>query len=118
MGLVPGLGDTATTGVSLWMLYEAMRFGLPWRVLARMVANIAVEATFGAVPILGDVFDAVWHANRRNYALIEANYHAGLRSRSFRQIAGVFAVVALLFMASVVAVLVLFARVFVYLVNL
>ena len=35
-----------------------------------MVANVAIEVVVGSVPILGDMFDIAWRANRRNYALL------------------------------------------------
>ena len=44
--------------------------GLVVPVLARMVANVAIEVVVGAMPILGDMFDIAWRANRRNYALL------------------------------------------------
>ena len=39
-------------------------------VLARMVANVAIEVVVGSVPVMGDLFDIAWRANRRNYALL------------------------------------------------
>jgi len=35
-----------------------------------MVANILLEMTLGAIPLIGDVFHIVWKANRRNYRLL------------------------------------------------
>jgi hypothetical protein len=35
-----------------------------------MVVNIGIEVVLGTVPLLGDLFDIAWKANRRNYALI------------------------------------------------
>ena len=35
-----------------------------------MVANVAIEVVVGSVPVLGDMFDIAWRANRRNYALL------------------------------------------------
>lgn len=99
IGLLPGIGDWLGAGVSLWMIYEAIRLGLPLSVLARMGVNVAVEAAFGSVPLLGDVFDAAWQANQRNYALIEAHYDARMRPRSAKWIAVAFGVAALVFLA-------------------
>lgn len=36
-----------------------------------MAGNIAVDAGLGAVPFIGDLFDAGWKANTRNLALLE-----------------------------------------------
>ena len=35
-----------------------------------MVTNVAIEVVVGSIPILGDMFDIAWRANRRNYALL------------------------------------------------
>ena len=37
----------------------------------RIAGNIALDAGFGAIPILGDIFDFAWKANLRNVALLE-----------------------------------------------
>jgi hypothetical protein len=60
--------------VSLWILYEGMRLGLPAGKLARMAANVAVDTGLGALPVVGDVFDIFWKANLRNIAIIEEHF--------------------------------------------
>jgi len=71
VGLVPGLGDAAGAVLSAWVLVEAVRLRASTATLARMVYNVAVDALGGALPLLGDLFDAVWKANLRNVALLE-----------------------------------------------
>jgi hypothetical protein len=73
LGLVPGLGDVAGVLLSSYIVREAARIGAPPALLARMAWNVAVEGIVGMVPFLGDVFDAAWKANQRNYALLEAH---------------------------------------------
>jgi hypothetical protein len=70
VGLVPGIGDALTTAVSLYIVHEARQLGAPWHVVSRMIANVALDGAVGAVPILGDAFDVMWRANRRNVALL------------------------------------------------
>jgi hypothetical protein len=36
-----------------------------------MAINVGLEAIVGLVPIVGDLFDAVWKANQRNIRLVE-----------------------------------------------
>jgi hypothetical protein len=38
-----------------------------------MLANVALDGVVGAVPFLGDAFDVMWRANRRNMTLLR-NY--------------------------------------------
>jgi uncharacterized protein DUF4112 len=70
IGLVPGIGDAVTTLISLFIVNEARALGAPRLLIARMVANVAVDGLVGAVPLVGDVFDVAFRANRRNLALL------------------------------------------------
>ena len=77
VGLLPVGGDVALGAVSLYIVYEAAQLGVPRPLLARMMANVALEVVGGSVPILGDLFDVVLKANLRNLAIIEQ--HVGGR---------------------------------------
>jgi hypothetical protein len=68
-GLVPALGDAAGLFASLYVLKRLSALGLPAWTRHRMVLNIALDAAGGTVPLLGDVFDVAFKANRRNIAL-------------------------------------------------
>jgi len=68
--LVPGIGDAAASALSCWLLYEARRLGVPPRIFARMLLNVAIEGIVGAIPIAGDAFDVAFRANRRNVRLL------------------------------------------------
>lgn len=69
-GLIPGLGDAATALPSAYMVWRAREFDLPAHVLARMVANVGLDFVFGAIPVIGSIFDFAFKANRRNVALL------------------------------------------------
>jgi hypothetical protein len=71
LGLIPGGGDIAGGVLSAYLVIAASRLGAPSSVILRMGWNIVVDAVLGAVPLLGDLFDASWKANRRNVALLE-----------------------------------------------
>jgi hypothetical protein len=70
LGLFPGLGDVASTLIALYILYAARERGVPRVTLARMGANLLLDGTIGAIPIVGDVFDVFWKANNRNVELL------------------------------------------------
>ena len=72
--LVPGIGDAAASALSCYLLYEAHRLGVPRLLFARMVMNVLLEGTVGAVPIAGDAFDVIFRANRRNVALLREHF--------------------------------------------
>jgi len=35
-----------------------------------MIANISLDVAVGTIPIVGDAFDIVWKANKRNFKLV------------------------------------------------
>ena len=71
VGLVlPGAGDLITLVPSLYILVVGLRNGVPKVVLARMLLNLALDTLAGAVPVVGDLFDAGYKANKRNAALL------------------------------------------------
>ena len=71
IGLVPGLGDLIAGALSLYIIAESAKLGVPRSILARMGWNVAVDTFIGEIPILGDLFDVAWKANMRNLALLE-----------------------------------------------
>lgn len=70
LGLIPGVGDVVTAGPALYLLYRAHQLGARKRVMTRMAMNTGIDLTLGAVPVLGDVFDVFFKANKRNVALL------------------------------------------------
>jgi len=87
LGLVPGLGDAVPLLLGAAVPLVAARLGVPAPVVARMVANLAIDALVGTMPLLGDAFDVVWRAHRRNVRLLEAAladpHRAGRRSTAW-----------------------------------
>ena len=71
LGLLPVVGDLLAQAIGGYIVYEARRLGVRKRTLARMGWNMVVDTAVGAVPLVGDVFDVVWKANRKNLALLE-----------------------------------------------
>ncbi|HST61474.1 MAG TPA: DUF4112 domain-containing protein [Longimicrobium sp.] len=72
IGLIPGFGDAAGALMSAYIVLQAARLGAPVPSLARMLLNVGIEALFGAVPVLGDLFDAAFKANARNVAILRS----------------------------------------------
>ena len=66
IGLIPGLGDLIGALISALIVAAGVQARLPRSAIARMVANVAIEAAVGVVPFLGDLFDMAWKANTKN----------------------------------------------------
>jgi hypothetical protein len=71
MGFVPVAGDIIAGAMGLYLVWEARNLGLPKRTQARMLMNIGMDTTLGAVPLLGDVFDLLFRSNTRNLRLLK-----------------------------------------------
>ena len=70
IGLIPGLGDALAGLASCILIFAAWIRGVPFVTLVRMLVNVALEVSIGAVPFFGDIFIVAWKANRRNYRLL------------------------------------------------
>jgi len=69
LGLVPGIGDGVSALVSAFIFQRLRKHSLPWYTQARMVGNILLDFTLGAVPLVGDLLDIGFKANRANISL-------------------------------------------------
>jgi hypothetical protein len=47
-----------------------------------MLMNVGIEALAGSVPFVGDLFDVVFKANKRNYLLLESHLSQPRRQRA------------------------------------
>ena len=106
IGLIPGVGDVVGMAMSSYIVLQARRMGVSNAVMLRMLLNLAIEAIAGAVPVLGDLFDFAFKANRRNVALLQQSSAQPQRTRrsSVALVAAVVAVLALVLVGSAVLV--------------
>lgn len=70
IGLIPNVGDMATSVASFYILVAGVRYGVPKITLVRMAFNIGLDYVVGAIPFVGDAFDFFWKANKQNMDLI------------------------------------------------
>jgi hypothetical protein len=85
VGFIPGVGDAIGGIASCIIIFAAWVRGVSYVTLARMLANWGIEVLLGAVPVLGNLFDIGWKANRRNYRLLTSSLAdpRGTRRRSW-----------------------------------
>jgi hypothetical protein len=75
--VVPGAGDVVGSLLGFYAVVIAWRRKVSKIIIARMLLNLAVDAVFGFIPLLGDLFDARFKANLRNVELLTARVDAG-----------------------------------------
>ena len=56
----------------IYVIWEARNLGVSRVVICKMLTNLAVHASIGAIPILGNVFDAFFRVNQRNMRIVRA----------------------------------------------
>lgn len=74
LGLLPGVGNIATTIIAAFIVYEARRLGVSRIILLRMAGNVGLDSLISAVPLAGNVADVFFRANRRNVELMRRHF--------------------------------------------
>src|SRR6202789_2334076 len=115
VGFIPGVGDAIGGIASCIIIIAAWVRGVSYVTLVRMLANWGIEVLLGTVPVLGNLFDIGWKANRRNYALLTGSLAdpQGVRRRSWLFFAGL----CLIFIAMLVLPMLLFGWISVHLLH-
>ena len=105
LGVVPWLGDIVGALMSAWIVAGAVRHRVPKRKIARMVVNVLVDLVVGAIPVAGDLFDALFPQNVSNVKLLLDHRDASRAPRSFREIGlAVTGLVSLLLVVGISAI--------------
>jgi len=108
IGLLPVVGDAVGLAISTYVFAVAARSGVPRATLGRVAFVLWIDAVGGAVPVVGDLFDAYWKANLRVADLLDARLahpaSAAADRRYLRRLA-VVAVVCTLAVAALLAAL-------------
>ncbi len=76
LGLVPVIGDFASLLPTLYVVIRAHRLGAPGHLILRMLFNAFLDWAIGSIPVLGDIFDIAFKANKMNVGLLQ-NYLRG-----------------------------------------
>lgn len=80
VGLVPVVGDVITGIMGAYLIWEARNLGMPKWKIWRMIGNLGIDTTLGAIPVAGDAFDFLFRSNTRNLRIIKKHldkHHPG-----------------------------------------
>ncbi len=97
LNLIPFLGDISGFIVSAVLVSTMARHGASGKVVILMLMNIVLDATIGAIPVLGQIFDFAYKANTRNIKLLKEHYEEGKHQGSGANILGSVLVVIFIF---------------------
>jgi hypothetical protein len=82
IGLFPFIGEIITFGISGIMVLSMVKYGASRKVIILMIGNILIDSVVGSIPLLGDLFDFGYKANRKNLNLLKAHQLEGKHSGS------------------------------------
>lgn len=107
VGLIPGVGASASAVVSLVLIVLCSRRRVPRIVLAHMGVNVLINAVLDAVPVVGDALSIFYRSNSKNYELLLK--HAGTSKHSTRGewifLIGLLSIVSLFLLMMLVGVI-------------
>ncbi len=82
LDLIPGLGTLVDYGISAYLMFALWKNGSSSKLLLKMFTNITIDGIVGAIPVLGNIFDVFYKANRKNLVLAVEHYEEGKHSGS------------------------------------
>ncbi|ERF71737.1 hypothetical protein EPUS_05609 [Endocarpon pusillum Z07020] len=73
IGLIPAVGDALDSLLAYMLIRKccSVEPGLPHKIKNAMLMNLAFDFFIGLVPLLGDIADAIYKCNTKNYLLLE-----------------------------------------------
>ena len=71
IGLIPGVGDLIMFGVSAYIILLAKSLGVPGALRLLMLRRCLIDFVLGLLPIVGDISDIFYQANKANVKVME-----------------------------------------------
>lgn len=86
LNLIPFAGDLSGFILSAVLILTMAKNGASGKIVALMAINAILDASIGAIPILGQVFDFFYKANSKNIRLLKEHYEEGLHQGSGKSV--------------------------------
>ena len=77
LNLVPIAGDVSGFLFSVILLLTMAKHGASRKVVIKMTINVILDFLIGGIPIIGQIFDFFYKANKRNLKLLREHYTEG-----------------------------------------
>lgn len=74
LGLLPVVGDSLSSLIGAYIIYEAHQMGAAWHIKARMIGNVFFDWLIGLIPIVGDFLDMRNKSNLRNVEMLRRHF--------------------------------------------
>ncbi len=77
LNLIPIAGDMSGFLISAALVATMAKHGVSKKVIILMSLNILLDATIGAIPLIGNIFDFYYKSNTKNLKLLKQHYQEG-----------------------------------------
>lgn len=105
LNFIPVAGSASGFLISIALLLSMARHGASKKVAIKMTVNVVLDFLFGGIPVIGQIFDFFFKANKRNIRLLKEHYYEGKHQGSAKGI-----------IATIIIVLIVLLVLFVYLI--
>lgn len=86
LNLIPGAGSFTGLIVSAALVLTMARHGASGKIVVLMAINVFLDATIGSIPVIGQIFDFFYKANKKNIRLLREHYYEGKHTGSGKNI--------------------------------
>ena len=86
LNLIPVAGDLSGFVLSSALILTMAKNGASGKIVALMAINAILDATIGAIPIIGQIFDFFFKANSKNIKLLREHYEEGRHQGSGKSV--------------------------------
>jgi len=86
LNLIPFVGDMSGFLISAGLLLAMAKKGASNKLVVLMCINIFLDATIGAIPIIGQIFDFFFKSNTRNLRLMSEHFLEGKHQGSGKNV--------------------------------
>lgn len=108
LNLIPAAGGLSGFVLTAALILTMAKNGASGRIVALMGINALLDATIGAIPVIGTVFDFFYKANSKNIRLLKEHYEEGKHQGSGKSV----------WITAIVVILVLFVLLLILLWNI
>lgn len=86
LNLIPYAGSFTGLIISAALVTTMAKHGASSRIVVLMAINVFLDATIGSIPVLGQIFDFFYKANKKNIRLLQEHYYEGKHQGSGKNI--------------------------------
>lgn len=107
LNLIPFAGDLSGFLLSAVLVITMATYGASRKVIILMAINITLDFLIGGIPVIGQIFDFFFKANKKNIRLLKEHYEEGKHQGSGK---GVLIIITLILLGIVLLSVFIFVK--------